>query len=145
LFKWIGKDGSVNSEHSDIFAYGKGPLFTKVAGNCGQEGPILHTELGKKFALWNENSDSKKLFNTGNRRIPNTQSLVLLMNGNDKNSDAGGRLRDHLVKSKFEDNRNHISRIPRGEYVRISSKSLEKSFPVIRKKTSSVKKLNSPE
>jgi hypothetical protein len=143
LFKRIGKDGSADYEHSDIFAYGKGPLFTKGAGNCGKPVPILLTELGKKFALWNENSNSKKVFNKGNRRIPNTESMVLLINGYDTNSVAGGRLRDHSVKIKFEDNRNQISQIPRGEHIRISSKSLEKSFPIIGKKTASSKKLNS--
>jgi hypothetical protein len=114
-----------------------------VPGNCGKPVPILHSELGKNIALWNEKSNSKKVFDKGKRKIPSSESIVLLMNGNDTNSDAGGRLRDHSVEIKFQGNRNHISQIPRGEHIRISSKSLEKSFPIIGKKTASSKKLNS--
>lgn len=105
--------------------------------------PILHSELRKKYALWNEKSNSKKVFDKGNRKILSSESIVLLMNGNETNSDAGGLLSDHSVEIKFQGNRNHISQIPRGEHNMISSKSLEKSFPIIGKKTASSKKLNS--
>ena len=86
-------------------------------------------------------SNNRVLFKAGKKKIQNSESILRLMNGNEKKIDSGVRARENSINIKLEENRNHISQIPRGENFRINSKSLDNSSGKLEKSVGPTEKV----